>query len=596
MFGRSLQSIRPVIEAAREPLRHARRQLVLAGLAMAGYAAMKVLIPWPVKLLFDTLLPVKGKSRTGPDWLPADPQQALLVLCAAVLAIYLLKGWFFAHQSVQTSKAGKKLITGIRAALLARVLTLPSGGAGHRRSGDLLARLLSDVNQIRDLLLGTGLDVIGELITFISMLVILLRMDPTLTLGGILILPLLILPTLRTSGAIREAAREQRHREGKLTSSLAEVLRQLRVVQAFGREQSHLEAFNARDTKNMNSEVRLKRLQCRLVRLLDFGIAVGTIVVIWFGGQRVLSGQLSAGSLFIFISYLKSMYRPLEDLARLSARFNKAWVSGERISDILGAPESVSDPARPRPLQRAIGEIRFERVTFGYRPGEPVLRDVSLTIHPGECVALIGPSGAGKTTLTQLMLRFHDPDSGFIRLDGHDLRDFSRADLRRQAAVVFQEPCLFGVSVRENLTYSRADADPAAVEWAAREARADEFIAALPEGYDTILGEHGASLSGGQRQRLSIARALLRDAPILILDEPMTGLDEVREREVQDALRRLRQGRTTLLITHRPEALVDVDRVFRLEPAGHLREVTRAAEGAGLLTETPAPLLTDVPA
>lgn len=581
---RSLDSIRPVLAAARRPLRLARRHLLLALLSLTGFAVMKVLIPWPIKILFDTLLPRSGRPVSRPFWLPADPQLALLALCAAVVVIYLARGWFFRHQSIQTAKAGKTLITGIRGALLERVLRLPSSGEGQRRSGDLLARLLSDVNQIRDLLLGTGLDVIGEVLTFVAMFVILFTIDPWLTLGGTLILPLLILPTLRTSGAIREAAREQRQREGKLTSGLTEVLRSLRVVQAFGRETSHLEAFGARDMKAMNSEVRLKKLQCRLVQLLDFGVAMGTVAVIWFGGQQVLSGALSAGSLFLFLSYLKSMYRPLEDLARLSARFNKAWVSGERISDILGTPETVSDPPRPIPLERAVGELVFDQVSFGYRSGEPVLNDVSFTIRPGECVALIGPSGAGKTTLTQLLFRFHDPDSGAIRLDGHDLRHYRRADLRAQIAAVFQEPYLFGVSVRENLSYGRADADEESLRRAAGEARADEFVQALPHGYDTILGEHGATLSGGQRQRLSIARALLRDAPLLILDEPMTGLDEAREREVQEALSRLRRGRTTLLITHRRDALGDVDRVLVLEPGGRVREVER-----GRIPKNPTP-------
>lgn len=578
---RSLDGIRPVLAAARRPLRLARRHLVVALAALTGFAAVKVLLPWPVKILFDTILPQSGDSSRSSAFLPSEPRLALLTLCGAVAVLYLMKGWFFRHQAIETSRAGKLLITGIRGALLAKVLTLPASGAGQRRTGDLLARVLSDVNQIRDLLLGTGLDVIGEALTFVAMLVILLTLDPWLALGGVLLLPLLVLPTLRTSGALREAAREQRHREGKLSSSLTEVLRSLRVVQAFGREASHLESFGARDAKAMNSEVRLKRLQVRLVQLLDIGVACGTVVVIWFGGQRVLAGELSAGSLFIFMSYLKSMYRPLEDLARLSARFNKAWVSGERISDILGTPESVADPPRPAPLERAAGELEFDRVTFGYRSDAPVLRDVSLRIRPGECVALIGPSGAGKTTLTQLLLRFHDPESGSIRLDGRDLRDYRRADVRAQIAAVFQEPYLFGVSVRENLVYGRADADEAAIRNAAREARADEFIDALPEGYDTILGEHGASLSGGQRQRLSIARALLRDAPILILDEPMTGLDEAREREVHEALRRLKQGRTTLLITHRMDALEGVDRVFVLEPGGVLRE-----SGAGFGMET----------
>jgi ATP-binding cassette subfamily B protein len=490
-----------------------------------------------------------------------------------LIGVHLMKGWLLCQQEIQSAMAGRRLILGLRSALFTKILSLPASFHTRRKSGELLTRVVTDVNQIKELVLGVGLSFAGEVLTVLGMLVVLAAHDPFLALASVLVLPVLFLPTLRFSSSIRTTAREQRKRQGELAGSINETLRSVRAVQAFGRSDLHRKAFDARDLENLKAEVRMKRLQSNLLRLVEAGVAVGSALVVWIGARKVLGGQLSAGDLIVFVSYLRSMYRPLEDLAKLSSRFNKAVASAERIGEILAMESEIRDPEEPVPLSRARGAIELDRVSFGYDAERLVLDGVSLSVDPGECVALLGESGVGKSSLASLVLRFYDPQAGIVRLDGVDIRRYRLDDLRRQIAVVFQEPYLYGVSLRENIAYGRPSATEEEILDAARKAQVHEFAERLPKGYDTVLGEHGATLSAGQRQRVAIARAFLRDAPVLILDEPMTGLDEGKERQVDEALEELKKGRTTILITHRLRDVDSVDRIIRLH-RGRVAEVS----------------------
>ena len=431
---------------------------------------------------------------------------------------------------------------------------------------------MTDVNQIKDLVFGVGFNAIGDVVTVIGMLAILTWYDPILALVAMVAGPIVLIPSRVFSRRIRGVAREQRKRQGELAGSVNEVLRSLRVVQTFDRADAHQRAFDQKDAGQLDADVRMTRLQTNLFRVVEMGVAVGSALILWLGARRVLAGQLSPGDLIVFTQYVRTMYRPFQDMAKLAGRWNKALASAERIADILVTPDTLPDPVRPTPLGRARGDVEFQNVTFAYEGRTAVLNNLNFTVAAGESVALVGPSGIGKSTMSSLILRLHDPQAGSVRLDGVDVRHYLKADLRRQVAVVFQEPWLFGVSVRDNIAYEREGATETEIEAAARAARAHDFILDLPEGYDSVLGEHGATLSAGQRQRLAIARALLRDAPILILDEPMTGLDEGSRREVADALGTLRRGRTTILITHDLEDLDGIDRILRLDGANGLHE------------------------
>jgi len=570
-------TLRPLWETVRGPVRESRSLLFGAVGALLGFALAKLLIPWPVAFLLDHVLIDRGAR---PSWFPADPYVAVAILSVALLALYAFKGWCYYHQEVLTAKTGRRVVLTIRSTLFRKILDLPAAFHAKRKTGDLLARVVADVNQIKELVLGVGLDIVADVLVFLLMAAYLFYKAPLLAGAAILVLPLLALGTMRFSTRVRTAAREQRRKQGELAASLNETLRSIRVVQAFGRGDRQHGTFDQRDVESLRAEVRMRRLQANLVRLSEFAVAIGSALVLWFGTKSVVGGELAVGDLYIFLSYLRSMYRPVQDLARLTARSSKALASAERISEILSTPNSIVDPPDPIPLDRARGVVEFRDVSFEYEEGRPALENVSFEVAPGECVALFGPSGAGKSTLTTLLLRFYDPTSGAVLLDGHPLPRYRIEDLRRQIAVVFQEPFLFGVSVRENIAYGKPDATDEEILVAAKAAQAHEFIERLPRGYDTVLGEHGASLSGGQRQRLAIARAFVRDAPVLVLDEPMTGLDPRKEGEVRAALRALMRGRTTILVAHNLRAIPKADRIVVLDH-GRLRAIGTPEELTG---------------
>jgi ATP-binding cassette subfamily B protein len=571
------ETLRPLWGTVRGPLRQSRGLLFGAIGAMFGFAISKALTAFPLKLLFDRF---EGKPAPAGLPLPEDPEEFVALLAVALVVFYGLKGWCFYQQEVLTAKTGRRVVLTIRSTLFRKILELPAAFHARRKTGDLLARVIADVNQIKELVLGVGLDVVADSLAFLVQVAILFLIDPVLAGAAVLVIPFLFLGTMRFSRSVSTAAREQRRKQGELAASLNEMLRSIRVLQAFGRSDLQQGAFDQRDVESLRAEVRMRRLQANLVRVVEMGVAVGSALVVWIGARKVFGRDLTSGDLVLFTTYLRSMYRPIQDLARLSSRFSKAVASAERIGEVLAAPNPIADPPDPVPLVRARGAIEFRDVSFEYEEGRPALEGVSFAVEPGECVALFGPSGAGKSTLTTLLLRFYDPTSGSILLDGHDLRRYRVAELRRQIAVVFQEPFLFGVSVRENIAFGKPDATEEEIHAAAKAAQAHEFIERLPQGYDTVLGEHGASLSGGQRQRVAIARAFVRDAPVLLLDEPMTGLDPRKEGEVRAALRALMKGRTTILVAHNLRAIPKADRIVVLE-RGRLRAIGTFEELAG---------------
>jgi len=346
---------------------------------------------------------------------------------------------------------------------------------------------------------------------------------------------------------------------------MSEVLQAVPLVQAFARERYETEQFDAVTQETVRESIRVARLEAAATRSSEIITALGTAAAVLFGAFQVLQGRMLPGDLVLVVGYLTSMYKPIRQLAKLSTDFSKAMASAERISEILDIEPEIVDRPDALPAKGLRGEIVFRDVSFDYGDGRDVLRNVSFAVAPGQRLALVGVSGAGKSTIVSLILRLYEPQQGAILIDGRDIRQYRRASLRRHIGLVLQQSILFGATIRENIAYGKPRATSQEIEAAARAANADEFIRELEHGYDTVIGERGATLSGGQRQRIAIARALIRDAPILILDEPMTGLDGESEGKVREALDRLTAGKTSVIVTHDLQSVADADQVLVLD-------------------------------
>ncbi len=546
---------------------HARRNWRPMSVALAcglGATLMQVLKPWPIKILFDgVLIPAERAPAAG--WLdgilrlPVDTLVGLA--CLALLLISILWGLLSYGQTYLTARAGQSVVFTLRQRVYAHLQRLSLGFHQRKRRGDLIMCLTGDINVLRDMLVDALLMGSGAVFMLVLMSSVMLVMDWRLAAPVLLLLPLLALTTFRFSSRIREAARRQRKNEGRVAVLISEMLGGITLIQASGGEDQMEESFNRSNRRSHRGGLRITRLEASQARIVEVLLAAGTAAVLWYGVHRVRAGVLTPGDLLVFISYVHSAFRPMRHLARVSTRLAKAVVCAERVTELLHTEPAVRDEPGAKKARRVDGGIELNRVSFRYGEGREVLHRVSLAIEPGRFVGLAGPSGAGKSTLLALLLRLYDPQEGRILLDGRDLRRYTVQSLRDRMAVVLQDPLLFGSTIRDNIAFARPKATDDEIERAARLANAHDFINALPEGYGTSLAESGAGLSGGQRQRISIARAFLRDAPILLMDEPTFGLDPAAEAEVMDAIARLTSGRTTILIAHRLAAVRRADAI-----------------------------------
>ncbi|GAB4369983.1 MAG: ABC transporter ATP-binding protein [Acidobacteriota bacterium] len=548
-------------------LRPHRARIAGATAAMVGAMLAGLVAPWPMQMVIDGVL--LGRRNAGmlgmlSGWLPQDPTALLVLCCVLVVAITAARAGFGYAQTILAATVGHRVVTELRAQLFARLQRLSLGFHSRQKTGDLLVRLTGDVSMLREVLLPALLDVASRVLVLVGMLALMAMMDPFLTLVAASLLPLLALVSGRYGRRIRAATRSQRKKEGRIASVAGEALSSVPVVQAFSGEDDVSERFATQNRRSLRAGLRTLRLEQTLTRSTEVVLAVGSALVLFFGARAATDGAMSPGELVVFLAYLRGMYRPVQGITRHVSRFNKAIACGERIFEVLESREQVAERPGARVPERITGEIVFENVTFGYDPERPVLRDVSFRIPAGQRVGLVGPSGSGKSTTLALLLRLHEPQSGRILVDGIDIRDLQLDAWRRQVAIVLQEPFLFGISARENILFGRPDATDDEVVAAARAAGADEFLSALPDGYDAILGERGQSLSRGQQQRVALARAVLRDAPILVFDEPTTGLDAATEREIVATLSEMGRGRTCLWIAHDLEQILGCDRVIVL--------------------------------
>jgi ABC-type multidrug transport system fused ATPase/permease subunit len=542
-----------------------RRDLALAVAGMLGFTAADLLGPWPLKVIIDHVLlqkPVPDSLAWLRPVIQSGPVSAVVVLSLSILAIAVVRGAFAYVQLFLTSRIGHKIVYTLRRKLFVHLQQLSLAFHTEARSGELLNKLTNDTNQLRDVFSEWALTFAAQLLTVLGMIGVMAVLNWQLALVVLMSIPVLGAALFQLFGRVKASSRKQRTREGEIAARIGERLGAIALVQAFGRERYEREQFSAVNAETLSESIHTSRLEAGAARMTEIASAIGICAVVLFGSLQVLNGALLPGDLLVFVTYMMSMYKPLRSLAKLSTKFSKALVSAERIGEILDTRPDIEDTPGAVLAPRLRAEITFDRVSHVYRDGRPVLKDVSFVIRPGERVALVGASGAGKSTIVSLLLRFYDPNAGTIRVDGLDLREYQRAALRQQMGVVLQEPMLFATSIRENIAYGKPDATPAEIERAARMAHAHDFITALPAGYDTLVGERGSTLSGGQRQRISLARALVKEPSILILDEPTAAIDAESAALVMDSVTRLQSHRTVLVVTHQLTRLAEFDRIL----------------------------------
>ena len=566
----ALPGLRRVLVRLWPYMRSQRPLIVTSTAALLISIAFRLLEPWPLKLVFDTISQSHGK-RTA--WLSnllhlhdSSPGKVILVATIAAALITTIRALADYANAVGFAKIGNRVLTDVRNYLYAHMQQLSLSFHNTARSGDLIVRVISDVNMLRDVAVTALLPLAASFLILAGMWGVMFYLHWELTVLALTIVPLMWIRTISLSKRIQETARAQRQKQGEMAATAAESLGSMKLVQALSLEPVFAAAFNSRSEKTQRQDVKGARLAANLGSTVDILLAVATSLVLWYGARLVLvSHELSSGDLVVYLMYLRRAFNPVQDFAKYTARIAKGTAAGERVIDLLDRAPEIHDLPHAKPAPSFLGDVRFEDVGFAYDAGHPVLDHVTFEVPPGRRVAIVGPSGAGKSTLVGLVLRLYDVSAGKITIDGVDLRDYTLASLRRQISTVLQESLLFAATIRENIAYGWDGLTDADIESAARLANIHDFITTLPKGYDTLVGERGVTLSGGQRQRIAIARAAVRKAPILILDEPSTGLDEENDRLVMEALERLAVGRTTFVIAHDLRVAARADTIVYVE-------------------------------
>ena len=558
-------------------LRPFRKQLCATAVAMVLDALLSVFRPWPLKIVIDRVLSHKP-SRVPflHAWLDSAPfsrMEILLGACAATLLIAVITGFLTYYITRAMGDVAQHFVFAIRRDLFAHLQRLSLRFHDQQRTGDLITRLTTDTQAIQEMI-ANGLTVFGvNACLLVGMLALMIWLDWRFTLVSLSVAPLLLL-VFRYKRRIKVASRQARASTSLLASLAQETLASIRIVQGLAQEEQQDERFQARSESHHQAYLDIVRYRARVVPLVDVVAAIGLTIVMWYGATRVLACQITTGDVVLFFAYITNLYNPMKGLARSSHLFSNASVGAERIAEVMSERSDVMDREGAQAVSGLKGEIELRNVSFEYKAGQTVLSHINLAIAPGEKVAIVGATGAGKSTLVSLVPRFYDPSDGEVRIDGEDTRNYTLQSLREQISLVLQDQLLFSGTIRENIAFGRPGASDEEIAAAAATAHADEFIQRLPEGYETLVAERGTTLSGGQKQRIAIARAILRDAPILILDEPTTGLDAVAEQTVMDALERAAVGRTTLIIAHRLTTVRLADRIVVLDRGRIVEEGT----------------------
>jgi ATP-binding cassette subfamily B protein/subfamily B ATP-binding cassette protein MsbA len=530
------------------------KYLFLFCLGLVGaQSALELLKPWPLKLCVDQIIARQPLEFWGfsmpPNVLSSGAE--LAVVCLSLVAIHFLSGFVQLANNYLTIRIGQDMVQDFRCELFDHLQRQSLLFHQTRPTGDLLYRLMGDTYSVQTLLMNGVFTTLTSVVLLAGMFFVLLGIDSELTLYAMAVVPLLILAISAVTKKIGNLTYETHMRESKVYSTVENILGSISLVQAFAREDEERQRFVAESQHSFDRKLSLYSLQTAYGWVIGGITAAGTAFVLFVGARHVLDGELTTGDLLIFLGYLAALYTPLNSIANTMGAIRGSLAQANRVLEVLAEDKAVPEPPDAKPLQITDGAVSFKNVTFGYDPERPVLTGVDFTCPGGSTVAVVGRTGAGKTSLISLLLRFYDPQKGGISIDGQDLTGVTLKSLRQQVAIVLQDTHLFPMSVHDNIAYGKRSATREEVIRAARLANASEFIEAMPEGYDTKLDERGSNLSGGQRQRLSIARALLKDAPLLILDEPTSALDAGTEALIMEGLNRLMENRTTFVIAHR---------------------------------------------
>jgi len=570
----------------RQLLRPHRFSLAMGFLAVLGESAANLLQPWPLKIVLDDVFRGHAGKSGVPHFLygffGADKFAVVKLACLAVLLIAVLDAVSTYAEKYLTTSVGQWVTYDLRRALYAHMQRLSLAFHDQKRTGDLISRVTADVDDIQSFIASGLLSSFINVITLVGMVGVMFWINWKFTLIALSVAPLLFVVVYSYTRRIKKATRKVRKKESEVFSVVEEVLSSIRVVKAFARESYEQSRLEEASLGEVESALRARSLKAKLAPLVDVIVAVGTCLVLWFGARLTLKGALSVGSMVLFIQYLSKMYKPMQELSKMTDTYSKAAVGYERIQEILLTDNEVRDLKGARPIRKIKGEIEFENVSFSYTPDQPILKDINLTIEPGQVAALVGPTGVGKTTIISLVSRFYDPVDGVVKIDGTDIRRFKQQSLREHISYVLQENVLFHGPIWQNIAYGKPEATRKEIERAAELANAMEFIEKMPDGMDTVVGERGMTLSGGQRQRIAIARAIIRNAPILLLDEPTSGLDAASEKLVFEALDRLMAGKTTIVIAHRLSTIRRADVIYVIDEGsiveqGSHRELLRKA-------------------
>lgn len=557
-LGKAVPGLRRTIRAFTPYLKKERPLVAGSLVALVAETLFRLLEPWPLKFIFDHVLAVSPTPAFG-----LSGSNLLLAAVAAVVVFTALRAFVAYFATVGFALVGNRVLTSVRGELYRHVQRLSLAYHNKSKQGDMVMRVMSDVGMLKDVVVTALLPMVGNVLVFVGMFVVMMFLDWRLALMSLALFPLFYLTSLRLGKRIQEVSRKQRKREGAMAATASESLGAMKTVQALALEEHFASDFTSHNKKSLKDGVKASKLAAGLERSVDVLIAVVTALVLYFGTRYVLAAQLSPGDLLVFLSYLRSAFKPVRDMAKYTARLAKASAAGERVLEILSEEPDIQDGHLPVPTLR--GEVRFENVSLSYEEGREALKDINLTVKAGERVALVGASGSGKSSLVSLLPRLYDSQQGRVTMDGTDIREYTLVSLRSQISTVLQDGVTFGMSIWDNILLAAPGSSNKEILAAARLAQVDEFVQRLPEGYDTMLGERGVTLSGGQRQRLAIARAALRQSPILILDEPTVGLDEQNERLVLQALQNVSRQRTTFLVTHDLRLASQMDTIVYLE-------------------------------
>jgi len=526
---------------------------------MSGCELLK---PWPLKIVIDSVL---GDNPSPWNLHELFSKQGLLVAaCAGLIVIYLVLGGITLLNNYTTIKIGQRMVNDLRRDLYSHLQRLSLAFHSRRQVGDLMYRVTADTYAIQSLTMNGVFPIATALALLIGMFAVMLKIDWQLTVLALSVCPVLFLSISLLSKRISLAATVARRQESEVYSVVQRGMSAMRIIQAFTKEEEEHRKFMAASNQSLDASLRLYTLQTFYSGIINVVMALGTAFVVWVGAQHVLSGSLTVGEIVIFTAYLASLYAPINTISQTWGLIQGAKVGVQRVFEILDVERDLAEGNLVFPASGARGDVWWENISFQYVPDQPVLKNVSLHVPAGRKVAIVGPTGVGKSTLLSLLPRFYDPLEGRVTLDGTDIRDFQLKSLRTQIAMVLQPPLVFPITVRENIAYGRPEATLEEVVDAAKLARIHDSIARLPQGYDTLVGEQGATLSEGERQRITIARAILRNAPVLILDEPTSSVDAETEALIMEGLNRLTANRTTFIIAHRLSTVRNADLIIVL--------------------------------